>query len=162
MCSGNSLHQHKMGTWGCPLIRVCSLIRSNTVYISCTKTTRKFERYSLRRKAVESGCEPATAASAVFFVRDPCPRGRCPVCTPPPLVGAVHRTWLNGRDRSGVRPRDWMRRSRSANNRVRARWFARRRTLVRLCIVQCLHLGVVIDTIFSRRTSLWRSVLLST
>ena len=30
MCSGNSLHQHKMG--GCSLIRVCSLIRSNTVF----------------------------------------------------------------------------------------------------------------------------------
>ena len=29
MCSGNSLHQHKMG--GCSLIRVCSLIRSHTV-----------------------------------------------------------------------------------------------------------------------------------
>ena len=31
MCSGNNLHQHKTGGGGgCPLIRVCSLIRSNT------------------------------------------------------------------------------------------------------------------------------------
>ena len=36
MCSGDSLHQHKTGGGGgggggCSLIRVCSLIRSNTV-----------------------------------------------------------------------------------------------------------------------------------
>ena len=44
MCSGNSLHQHKMGG-GCSLIRVCSLIRSNTVSVifksTCTFTQMK-------------------------------------------------------------------------------------------------------------------------